>query len=220
MYSSDAYRREVIVSLPECAAEIFITLLEGPVGRDAEILSLSVGPLRFALCISPPRCKRHFQATAAPAVRSISVCIPACKCQITKVMAERVGFELGLFPTVLHKKEIAENPCKHCYLSTPPSFTCFSNFTPFNYFFDFLELMELMRRSGRFRHAAEFSPSAFQRTGTIPGNFPHPLDTVSMARPVSRFVSQLVLFIPSTISFFDRLLSWGEVKMWREPDTG
>jgi hypothetical protein len=122
-----------------------------------------------------------------------------CNSLIINDLAERVGFELGLFPTVLHKKGIAENPCKHCYLSTPPSFTCFSNFTPFNYFFDFLELM---RRSGRFRHAAEFSPSAFQRTGTIPGNFPHPLDTVSMARPVSRFVSQLVLFIPSTISFF------------------
>jgi hypothetical protein len=52
-----------------------------------------------------------------------------------------VGFELGHFPAVLHNKEIAENPCKHWYLSTPPSFTCFSNFTPFNYFFDFLELM-------------------------------------------------------------------------------
>jgi hypothetical protein len=53
------------------------------------------------------------------------------------LMAERVGFELGHFPAVLHKKEVAENPCKHWYLSTPPSFTCFSNFTPFNNFSTF-----------------------------------------------------------------------------------
>ena len=41
-----------------------------------------------------------------------------CNSLIINDLAEIVGFELGLFPTVLHKKEIAENPCKHWYLST------------------------------------------------------------------------------------------------------
>jgi hypothetical protein len=95
-----------------------------------------------------------------------------------------------------------ENPCEHSESNTISFPSYLSSVAPFNYFFAFLELMELMRR--RCVHAAVIfvvSPSAVQRTGTMPGNFPHPCNTQSIARIVSRCGSQLVFLIPSTISF-------------------
>jgi len=65
--------------------------------------------------------KEHFSVIGAlngPIAGDIILLQNHCNSLIINDLAERVGFEHGLFPTVLHKKEIAENPCKHWYLST------------------------------------------------------------------------------------------------------
>ncbi len=148
-----------------------------------------------------------------------------------------MGFEPDRFRHRFAAKEIAENPSKHGHLITFTFLTCASILTPINSFFRIFGTDGTDSR-GSYQAAvvflADVSSSALHRTGTTPGNFPKPCETLSIASPVSCLDNQLVLEIRSVISFFETVFSSSRpnmsflnarmssrvVKIWAEPGTG